>query len=560
MLRKKGRGPCQFPGCEVKRPSFNYKGLKNGIFCKDHKLIKMFNVTKKLCAYDECEITPVFNEPNKKSGLYCEEHKKEGMENVTDPLCIEEGCTTRASFPGELDAKKKLYCGAHKKIDKINPYSKKCVVDGCGTTALFNRKNELTPLYCKQHSLEYCEEDKFNPKKNINNIKNIDDIKNIDNIDDIKNIVDVKHKKCDFFGCDIRPSFYDKDDLKKSYCFEHKPKNYIKNKRGDNCIIDGCTTRASYGNEYKKPLYCKKHSNGCENVVSPRCIFEGCKSITPCFNLKGEKPLYCKTHASKDMIDVKHKLCEFNGCEKRADHNFHGKASKFCKLHKLNSMVKDPLKKCDKCNDLAIYGFKTHTHCEKHQENGMKNIIEEKCEKCVSCGLSELLNENNLCISCRPNIPNIRLEKQNKIKQFLDSQNIIYESCDKIYDIQCGKERPDFIISSLNGLYKIILEVDENQHKSYEETCECVRMVNIYNQMEGQKVIFIRYNPDDFKTKGKKINISEVKRLNILSQYLTNYILKNDEEIMGMYNLSVIKLFFDEWEESNNNLTEIPTN
>jgi hypothetical protein len=50
----------------------------------------------------------------------------------------------------------------------------------------------------------------------------------------------------------------------------------------------------------------------------------------------------------------------------------------------------------------------------------------------------------------------------------------------------------------------IVLEVDENQHKSYEYECEYIRMINICQAL-GISTIFIRYNPDSYRDINKKI-------------------------------------------------------
>lgn len=43
----------------------------------------------------------------------------------------------------------------------------------------------------------------------------------------------------------------------------------------------------------------------------------------------------------------------------------------------------------------------------------------------------------------------------------------------------CIKYRPDFTFYNKNTKTFIILEVDENQHKYYNEECDCTRMINI---------------------------------------------------------------------------------
>ena len=46
---------------------------------------------------------------------------------------------------------------------------------------------------------------------------------------------------------------------------------------------------------------------------------------------------------------------------------------------------------------------------------------------------------------------------------------------------ECLKYRPDFVF--MGEKHYVILEVDENQHRNYEELCECVRMKNIAEEL-----------------------------------------------------------------------------
>jgi hypothetical protein len=90
-------------------------------------------------------------------------------------------------------------------------------------------------------------------------------------------------------------------------------------------------------------------------------------------------------------------------------------------------------------------------------------------------------------------------------------------SHDKIPENACSRRRPDFIIDL--GLLMIIIEVDEKQHKHLSRACELGRMMEIYQDLGGVPIIFIRYNPDSYvsatgeRIKGLKKNLSREKRL-----------------------------------------------
>jgi hypothetical protein len=55
-------------------------------------------------------------------------------------------------------------------------------------------------------------------------------------------------------------------------------------------------------------------------------------------------------------------------------------------------------------------------------------------------------------------------------------------SSDKVVNEgECLKYRPDFVFAGEK--HYVILEVDENQHRNYEELCECTRMKNIAEEL-----------------------------------------------------------------------------
>ena len=66
-------------------------------------------------------------------------------------------------------------------------------------------------------------------------------------------------------------------------------------------------------------------------------------------------------------------------------------------------------------------------------------------------------------------------------------------------------------------------------------------MKNIYMDDGGIPVIFIRYNPDNYKTNGKKQDTSQQKREVELVKWIKYY--QQFENIQG-YNLSVQYLFY----------------
>lgn len=69
---------------------------------------------------------------------------------------------------------------------------------------------------------------------------------------------------------------------------------------------------------------------------------------------------------------------------------------------------------------------------------------------------------------------------------------------DKRVDGGCSLKRPDVLIDF--GTHVLIVEVDEHRHASY--TCEMKRMVTLYEDVGFRKVVFLRFNPDDYTEDG----------------------------------------------------------
>ena len=104
----------------------------------------------------------------------------------------------------------------------------------------------------------------------------------------------------------------------------------------------------------------------------------------------------------------------------------------------------------------------------------------------------------------------------------------------------CSKKRPD-IYFELNK-HCVIVEIDENQHNSYEDSCECARLNEIVNGIGGKSVIIIRYNPDKIKHNGK---IKKYLLKNKLD-YLVKNIKKELNKEYDNFCVKLIQLFYND--------------
>jgi len=110
----------------------------------------------------------------------------------------------------------------------------------------------------------------------------------------------------------------------------------------------------------------------------------------------------------------------------------------------------------------------------------------------------------------------------------------------------CSRRRPDAVI---DGTYrKIVVEVDERQHQhsGYAGDCEYRRMWEIAQAL-GMPTTFIRYNPDAYKTAGKRRDPPLAERIEVLLRWINT--LRPRETLPGAF-LTVLYLYYDDFDTS----------
>ena len=244
------------------------------------------------------------------------------------------------------------------------------------------------------------------------------------------------------------------------------------------CKFKGCNTQPYFNTPGKTSgLYCAKHrEDGMENVTHKKCEFKGCDK-RPYFNTPGEsRGLYCAKHREEGMIDVKNKKCEFKGCDKIPYFNTPGESR-------------------------GLY-------CVKHKTDGMVDVIHKKCKN-EWCNTISNHKYEGYCAYCFINMfPDKPISKNYKTKEGAVTDYILKEYpnytwiCDKRIQDGCSKRRPDLMLDL--GYQVIIIEVDENQHIYYDCSCENRRLMELSNDIKYRKLIFIRFNPDSYKTRENK--------------------------------------------------------
>lgn len=129
----------------------------------------------------------------------------------------------------------------------------------------------------------------------------------------------------------------------------------------------------------------------------------------------------------------------------------------------------------------------------------------EKQLACINylCGSKGQERYNNYCLRCFvhlfPDNTTVRRYKSkemhvvNFIKASFPDVNICL---DKRVDGGCSRFRPDILIDCLT--HSVIVEVDENQHDTYDCTCENKRMMTLFEDLGSRPLVLIRFNPDDY--------------------------------------------------------------
>jgi hypothetical protein len=544
---------CIETGCFI-YPTFNYKGETKGIYCLAHLKEGMVDVVNRKCL--SCDKIPIFNYPGEIRGIYCSDHSFDGMINVRKNSCKD--CDTTASF-GYEDDTIPSYCKKHCSDEMIDLTHRKCLKENCVSRPNYNYENEKEPLWCGQHMKEgmiflnhlKCQKCDKIPSFNFKGFKN----KLFCALHKDPGMVRVQISKCKHeSGCERERRYNYKTEKTSLYCYDHKLEGMIDIYSKDYCIHPECKPiKASYNFKTEKdPKFCKQHAIEGMVDIKNKLVCQTCgKRAT--FNFPGTKvPIRCKKHIDPGMVDVANKKCVKENCPKTASYGYLFHTKIHCRPHSNKNEYLKIFPKCEKskegCKERPFYSDTNYPkRCEAHKNSNDTNIVEQRCK---GCNQLDFINVNKqLCNDCYSFfVLNKGKEKEKRVGEILMANGYQFESKDKIVVDGCSKYRPDYVLDF--GLLKVIVEVDENQHKSYTCECEQGRMATLHQDFGGVPVLFIRYNPDNYLDgKGRKNFISISDREKVLLDFikgLRNRLMKNE-----CWNtpLSIVYLFYDNYEK-----------
>lgn len=411
-------------------------------------------------------------------------------------------------------------------LKEIKKPSKTCKFEGCNIMAAFGLQETRHREFCGIHRSEQH--------------------------------VNLANKKCIYDGCDKQASFGLLGARQASYCSNHHPADHVNIKR-KRCANINCNIIANFGlHSDKIPIFCGKHipSKDYINLKSKRCNYTSCMKI-PYFGKAGSKIVeFCRNHRPENYVDVKSSMCKNTGCTKRAVFGLAGsKLLEFCKTHRPTEEYVNILNKpCkyEQCVRQPVFGFPGYSkeYCSMHKLSGMvKTPTKVKKETIKTCNYCEtdIHYGEEFCSGCKNYIKTgttvKRHAKELAVKALLDSHEIKYIH-DRVIVGGCSKKRPDFVIPTEWGT--IILEVDEHQHNRKTYTCECeiTRMKQIYHDEGVENLLFIRYNPDDYKPiTGVQMTVKS------REDYLIKYLKKQMAELT-FKGLGAVYLFYDGFERT----------
>lgn len=451
-------------------------------------------------------------------------------------MCEVEYCSKKTVWYGEKDSIKPYRCRDHKLItDKVIGYGP-CV---CGTKATHGL--ELgKPLSCVK---KQCLKDNYkyvaSTRICLDNDCNTRSSQGINGY--IFYCAKHKHllegtkgryyKKCE--SCDKAPTYGIKGGgINAIRCADHKLKDDIIC-RNDMCKKCG-KIQAGYGLNGKRTWCVKCAPKEAKNSVAYKCKCG--KQASWGFN----KPEFCKPCAPKGTWFIYKRKC--NQCDKQASYGLDKNKPLNCREHsepEFKNLI-SRFCKSDGCEHQAHFykpggKYKRSEYCISHAPN---DYLSTNYSQCTSCKLwYGMRKEFTLCMYCRPD-KRIKT-RENKIVDYLKSleyyQEFVHDKMSADNYAICGKYRPDILYNC--GTHHVIIEVDEDQHKYYENNCELKRTYAIQEGL-GLPCWFIRFNPDKFNGKdifNKKEFAIRITKLRRYIKYCRNNIPDFEIKIKYLY-------------------------
>lgn len=250
------------------------------------------------------------------------------------------------------------------------------------------------------------------------------------------------------------------------------------------------------------------------DVLNKKCIHNSCK-IRPIYNYENnDTPIYCFNHKLENMVNVISDICVYPNCKTRSCFNYIGfKKGIFCVDHKLDEMIRVTKSNCTitNCTKEARYNYENQTpkYCINHKLENMINVIDKRCK--IPLCYTQISNPqyDGYCLRCyvhlnpdKPISRNYKTKESTVTKYLIDEFPTLKWEVDKRIENGISKRRPDLLLNLDHQI--VIVEIDENQHKDYDCSCENKRLMEISQDLKHKPIVFIRFNPDSYIDKDDK--------------------------------------------------------
>ena len=141
--------------------------------------------------------------------------------------------------------------------------------------------------------------------------------------------------------------------------------------------------------------------------------------------------------------------------------------------------------------------------------DGMVDVIHPSC-KSEWCQTIVTQKYEGYCLFCYIHIfPDKPVSRNYKTKERAVTEHIIAVFPNLLWILDkriaggCSRRRPDILLDLDHQV--VIVEIDENQHTDYGCICETKRMMELSLDLDCKPIVFIRFNPDDYLSNGRKI-------------------------------------------------------
>ncbi len=255
-----------------------------------------------------------------------------------------------------------------------------------------------------------------------------------------------------------------------------------------------------------------------------------CDQCTAKFKRRYELVEHVKSHTNARAYK-----CDYQGCT--ASFNSRCTLTKHKKAH---LGIKD--KQCDLCDGKFRDNYALERHKKSHSTTRAFS-----CEICASTfKRKDTLDHHTKHVHTKSGQKH-RKTSEDHLAISLKNANIQFDR-ELMVDFKCSLPeraqqfaRIDFVIYKEDKIF--LLENDEFQHSHYEVSCETRRMTDVYSSLvleekfQGNKIVWIRYNPDAFKINGQTTRITKKDRDQKLFDLLDNF--------QTEMNMAIIYMFYD---------------